>query len=123
MPTRRIRLPRPRWEATRAVPGTEEKVRVFAERIERGLPLFHPSDARVLPDGRVLMPPRPTAGQDGARGRGLLPRGVKRKRRGFQARPILPGLGRVYLGSYRCPSEAGRAVAAADRVARLAAGG
>lgn len=35
-----------RFDATRAMPGTEEKVQVLAERIARGLPLWHSGDRR-----------------------------------------------------------------------------
>lgn len=30
---------------TDALPGTEEKIRVFAERVDLGVELFHPEDA------------------------------------------------------------------------------
>ena len=32
------------YQKTRAMPGTEEKLHVLAERIRLGLPLWHPSD-------------------------------------------------------------------------------
>jgi hypothetical protein len=32
------------FDETDALPGTDEKVDVLAQRIERGLPLWHPSD-------------------------------------------------------------------------------
>lgn len=32
------------YDATRAIPGTEEKLRVLAERVKAGLPLWHTSD-------------------------------------------------------------------------------
>jgi hypothetical protein len=49
-----------------------------------------------------------------------LPPGVKAHKQGFQARPLLPGLGRVYLGQFCCALEAGRAVQAAMRLVLLA---
>lgn len=36
--------------ATTAMPGTEEKLVVLAERLQRGLPLWHPSDRRSYND-------------------------------------------------------------------------
>lgn len=33
-------------EATDALPGTEEKIAMLAERVEQGLPLYHPDDRR-----------------------------------------------------------------------------
>jgi hypothetical protein len=32
------------FPATHALPGTEEKLQILAERVRRGLPLWHPSD-------------------------------------------------------------------------------
>jgi hypothetical protein len=32
------------FPSTRALPGTEEKVRVLAERLQNGQPLWHPND-------------------------------------------------------------------------------
>ena len=32
------------FSSTKAVPGSNEKVSVLAERLRRGLPLWHPSD-------------------------------------------------------------------------------
>lgn len=34
------------FEATRAMPGTDEKLQVIAERVREGLPLWHPADRR-----------------------------------------------------------------------------
>jgi hypothetical protein len=34
------------FQATRAMPGTDEKLHVIAERVQQGLPLWHPSDRR-----------------------------------------------------------------------------
>jgi hypothetical protein len=34
------------YDATRALPGTDEKLLVLAERVKRGLPLWHPADRR-----------------------------------------------------------------------------
>lgn len=38
------------FDATKALPGTEEKLDVLAARIEQGLPLWHPSDRRTFDD-------------------------------------------------------------------------
>ena len=37
-------------KATTAMPGTEEKLVVLAERLQRGLPLWHPADRRSYND-------------------------------------------------------------------------
>jgi hypothetical protein len=37
-------------EATHALPGTTEKLDVLAERLSKGLPLWHPSDRRSFND-------------------------------------------------------------------------
>lgn len=37
-------------EATKALPGTREKLAVLAERLRQGLPLWHPSDRRTFND-------------------------------------------------------------------------
>jgi hypothetical protein len=42
------------FEATSAMPGSVEKLRVLAERIRQGLPLWHPDDRHIsdsLPTG------------------------------------------------------------------------
>jgi len=36
--------------ATTAMPGTEEKLDVLAQRLQRGLPLWHPADRRSFND-------------------------------------------------------------------------
>jgi hypothetical protein len=36
--------------ATTALPGSEEKLDVLAERLQRGLPLWHPADRRSYND-------------------------------------------------------------------------
>jgi hypothetical protein len=36
--------------ATTAMPGTAEKLDVLAERLQRGLPLWHPADRRSYND-------------------------------------------------------------------------
>jgi hypothetical protein len=33
-----------RYAATEAMPGSDEKLKILAERLERGLPLWHPRD-------------------------------------------------------------------------------
>jgi hypothetical protein len=37
-------------QATAALPGTSEKLDVLADRLEQGLPLWHPSDRRTYDD-------------------------------------------------------------------------
>lgn len=32
------------FDATRAMPGTEDKLRILAQRVQSGLPLWHPDD-------------------------------------------------------------------------------
>lgn len=41
------------YEATQALPGTNEKLEVLADRLLRGLPLWHPEDRRTF-DNRAL---------------------------------------------------------------------
>lgn len=38
-------------KATSALPGTEEKLNVLAERLKQGLPLWHPSDRQSYDEG------------------------------------------------------------------------
>jgi hypothetical protein len=38
------------YEATEALPGTDEKLNELARRVERGLPLWHPQDRRTFND-------------------------------------------------------------------------
>jgi hypothetical protein len=38
------------FDATRALPGTDAKLEILARRIERGLPLWHPSDRMTYDD-------------------------------------------------------------------------
>ena len=38
------------YNATRALPGTDEKLAVLAERIRQGLPLWHPRDVQNFED-------------------------------------------------------------------------
>lgn len=35
------------FDATAAMPGTDEKLVVMAERVRQGLPLWHPADRRT----------------------------------------------------------------------------
>lgn len=42
-----------RFEATQALPGTAEKLAVLSARVQRGLPLWHPSDRRTFDDSEV----------------------------------------------------------------------
>ena len=44
-----------KFDASDAMPGTEEKLRVLAERVRRGLPLWHTSDRA---DVEAAAPPR-----------------------------------------------------------------
>lgn len=39
-----------RYNATQAMPGTDEKLEIMARRVEQGLPLWHPSDRRTYDD-------------------------------------------------------------------------
>ena len=41
------------FEATQALPGSDEKLAVLARRVERGLPLWHPCDRRVFDDSEI----------------------------------------------------------------------
>jgi hypothetical protein len=43
------------YEPTPALPGTEEKVTVLADRARRGLPLWHSSDRRSYDDSENTM--------------------------------------------------------------------
>ena len=38
------------FDATRAMPGTNDKLEILAARLERGLPLWHPADRRDFDD-------------------------------------------------------------------------
>ena len=38
------------FDSTKALPGTDEKLEALAERIESGLPLWHPEDRITLED-------------------------------------------------------------------------
>ncbi len=45
------------YDGTDAMPGTDEKVRVLADRIRQGLPLWHPEDrADVDQPARIRKP-------------------------------------------------------------------
>jgi hypothetical protein len=39
-----------KYDATRALPGSDAKVGIMAARIEQGLPLWHPEDALTFDD-------------------------------------------------------------------------
>ena len=41
---------RRQFDSTRAMPGTDAKLDIMAERVASGLPLWHPSDRRDLDD-------------------------------------------------------------------------
>ncbi len=45
------RSPKKPREATRALPGTEEKILVMQQRVAKGEQLFHPNDARWGDEG------------------------------------------------------------------------
>ena len=40
------------YDSTVALPGTDEKLQVLAERVRMGLPLWHPSDRRTYDDSQ-----------------------------------------------------------------------
>ena len=39
-----------RYDATGALPGSDEKLEVMAKRVQQGLPLWHPEDRRTYED-------------------------------------------------------------------------
>ncbi len=39
------------YDATRALPGTLEKLEVLSARVSQGLPLWHPNDRRSYDEG------------------------------------------------------------------------
>lgn len=41
---------RDEYDATAAMPGTGEKLAILAERLQQGLPLWHPRDRRTFDD-------------------------------------------------------------------------
>jgi len=41
-------------KATAAMPGTNEKLNVLAERLRQGLPLWHPADRLTYDDGEQI---------------------------------------------------------------------
>lgn len=43
-----------RYDATEALPGTEEKLAILAARVRQGLPLWHPEDRRSYDDSNGL---------------------------------------------------------------------
>jgi hypothetical protein len=45
------------FDATEAMPGTKAKLDVLAQRVQRGLPLWHPGDRDEVPDERALVEP------------------------------------------------------------------
>lgn len=40
-----------KYQSTKALPGSNEKLSILAERIKAGLPLWHPEDRRSYDDG------------------------------------------------------------------------
>ena len=41
------------YGATEALPGTDEKLTILAERVQQGLPLWHPSDRISFGDADI----------------------------------------------------------------------
>ena len=41
------------YASTKALPGTDEKLEILANRVRRGLPLWHPSDRRTYDDREI----------------------------------------------------------------------
>ena len=41
------------YDSTEALPGTDAKLAILAERVERGLPLWHPQDRRTFNDAEM----------------------------------------------------------------------
>lgn len=39
-----------RYRSTPAMPGTDSKLEILAERLEKGLPLWHPEDRQTYDD-------------------------------------------------------------------------
>ena len=39
-----------KYDSTEALPGTDAKLDILAERVQQGLPLWHPSDRRTYDD-------------------------------------------------------------------------
>ena len=44
---------RAEYDSTEALPGTDAKLAILAERVERGLPLWHPADRRTFNDAEM----------------------------------------------------------------------
>jgi hypothetical protein len=42
------------YSATRALPGTDEKLRVMADRVSQGKPLWHPDDRRTYDESESI---------------------------------------------------------------------
>lgn len=42
------------YDSTPALPGTNDKLAILADRVERGLPLWHPEDRRTYDDKEGL---------------------------------------------------------------------
>ena len=41
------------YRPTGALPGTQEKLTILADRVAQGLPLWHPSDRRTFDDNDI----------------------------------------------------------------------
>ncbi len=45
-----VKMTREEFDSTRALPGSDAKLAVLAERLQQGLPLWHPEDVRNFED-------------------------------------------------------------------------
>ena len=42
------------FDSTFALPGSDEKLEILADRVQQGLPLWHPSDRRTYDDNEEI---------------------------------------------------------------------
>ena len=42
------------YHATRALPGTNEKLKIMADRVRKGQPLWHPEDCRTYDESEKI---------------------------------------------------------------------
>ena len=42
------------YDSTVALPGTDEKLVILSERVQRGLPLWHPEDRRSYDESQLI---------------------------------------------------------------------
>lgn len=47
-------VPKNEFDATRALPGTDDKLAIMAERLRQGLPLWHPEDPLNFDDLQAI---------------------------------------------------------------------